>query len=321
MTPPPPAQCEVPGCKFATEEGIPTHELRISRLQTHIQMAHIIPSEQKVSPQHQRQKPATIPRPELQEDASEQEWGHWKVKWERYKRSCLQGLDENTVVDHLWACCTKELESSIWKQVGKNPDTEEELMKLMEKLGVRKRNVLLNKVTFLDMRQGNHEPVKLFAARLKGQAAVCDFTLPSGSSDYTDQMVQHQLIRGLNDQGIQEHILAHAATAEGAKMDLNNTIAMVEAKECGKMDTESLNKSTSLNKLSDYKKVSKAGPTESSGVCLWCGGTGHGRRASPDVREKQCPAYINVCDECGKKGHFNKMCRFKMKGEVKAASS
>ena len=39
------------------------------------------------------------------------------------------------------------------------------------------------------------------------------------------------------------------------------------------------------------------------------------------MSERKCPAYINVCDECGKKGHFNKMCRFKMKGEVKAASS
>ena len=57
------------------------------------------------------------------------------------------------VVDHLWACCPKELESSIWKQVGKNVDTEQELLQLMKRMGVKKQNVLLNKVVFLDMSQ------------------------------------------------------------------------------------------------------------------------------------------------------------------------
>ena len=33
-------------------------------------------------------------------------------------------------------------------------------------------------------------------------------------------MVQHQLIKGLSDPQIQEHVLAHAATNEGSSMDL-----------------------------------------------------------------------------------------------------
>ena len=75
------------------------------------------------------------------EDATEQEWTHRKVK-----RSCLQGLDKSTVVDRLWECCTKDLESLNWKQVGKNLDTEDELLKLMKMLVVKKWNVLLTKV-------------------------------------------------------------------------------------------------------------------------------------------------------------------------------
>ena len=31
MTPPPPIACEVPGCTFSTEDGIPSHELRIGK--------------------------------------------------------------------------------------------------------------------------------------------------------------------------------------------------------------------------------------------------------------------------------------------------
>ena len=126
--------------------------------------------------------------------------------------------------------------------MGKNPDTEEELLEMMKKLGVRKRNILLNKVAFLDMKQEQGQPVKLFVAKLRGQAAVCDFTLPTGVTDYSEQMILHQLVRGLSDPMIQEHVLAHAATNEGSNMKLAETINMIEAKECGKLDTESLQK-------------------------------------------------------------------------------
>ena len=286
----------------------------------HVQMVHVISSQQATPVAPPRMRPAQIPRPELPEEATEQEWAHWKVKWERYKRSCLQGLDKTTVVDHLWACCPKDLESSIWKQVGQNLDTEEELLELMLRLGVKKRNVLLNKVAFLDMCQREGEPAKLFVARLKGQAAVCDFTLPEGTSDYTDQMVQHQLIRGLSDEGIQEHILAHAATTEGSKMDLTMTVNMVEAKECGKQDTESLQKASTVNRLSDYKKGFKFNQGEdvsksdtrvatSDNVCTYCCRTGHGNGSHPEVRQKLCPAFGRVCGKCGKMDHFQQACR------------
>ena len=42
------------------------------------------------------------------------------------------------VVDQLMACCSKDLDDTIWKQVGRNLDTEKELLEMMEKLGVKK---------------------------------------------------------------------------------------------------------------------------------------------------------------------------------------
>ena len=75
------------------------------------------------------------------EDATEHEWTHWRVK-----RCCLRGLDISTVVDHLCECCTKDMESVIWKQVGKNLNKEDKLFELMKTLVVKKWNVLLTKV-------------------------------------------------------------------------------------------------------------------------------------------------------------------------------
>ena len=326
MAPPAPSQCQVAGCKYKTKENLPTHEAVHNDLYLHVQVVHILSTSatpsavQTAAPQ--RTRPAQIPRPELSEDSTEQEWGHWKEKWERYKRCCLQGVEKTTIVDHLWACCTRELESSIWKEVGRNVDSEAELLNLMQKLGVRKRNILLNKVTFLDMVQEEQEPLKLYVARLKGQAAVCNFTLPKGTSDYTDQMVQHQLIRGLKDESIQEHILAYAATAEGSKMGLNTTINMAEAKERGKRETESLQRSANISRLSDYKKNVKnempgheslGGDQNAEKPCGWCNKPGHGAASAAEVRRQLCPAWGKDCSKCGKKGHFGSACNSNMK--------
>ena len=156
MTPPPPIACEVEGCNFSTEEGIPSHEIKIERLKLHHQQKH---SATTTSLKVNFPKPALLPRPELPEDASEQEWLQWKSKWERYKRSCLQGVDEKMVVDQLMACCSKDLEDTIWKQVGGNLDSETDLLEVMRKLGVKRRNVLLSRVSFFDMSQNQGEKV------------------------------------------------------------------------------------------------------------------------------------------------------------------
>ena len=112
----------------------PDHMLR--DLELHVQMVHVLSVQQNAPTTASRinfPNPTLLPRPELKEDATEQEWAHWKVKWDKFKRSSLIGVDETMVVDHLWACCPKELENSIWKQVGRDVDTEQELLELMKR--------------------------------------------------------------------------------------------------------------------------------------------------------------------------------------------
>ena len=124
----------------------------------------------------------------------------------------------------------------------------------------------------------------------------------------------------------QIHILANAATVEGSKMDMALTVNMVEAKECGEQDAESLHKSFIVNRLSDYKKSFKEGHVEgnvkketkesSDNACRYCCRIGHGNGSSPEVREKLCPAYGKICGNCGKMNHFKQACRKKKNGAV-----
>ena len=97
-------------------------------------------------------------------------------------------------------------------------DNEIKLLEDMKRMAVRAQNNLVNVVTFLGMGQDNDEPGGSFTARLKGQAAMCDFTLECSlaicqtETSYKEKMVAHQLVRGLVDPAIQEEVLAPAAS-------------------------------------------------------------------------------------------------------------
>ena len=60
--------------------------------------------------------PKELPRPTAEMGISLSEWNHFAHKWKRYKRTSLAGMNEQIVVDHLWAICSDELEESLWKQ-------------------------------------------------------------------------------------------------------------------------------------------------------------------------------------------------------------
>ena len=154
----------------------------------------------------------------------------------------------------------------------------------MKELSVRKQNILVNVVQFLRMGQDGAESAGSFTARLKGQARVCNFTLPEGVSDYSEKMVAHKLIRGLVDPVIQEQVLAHSSTNKD--MSLDEVLQFVQAKVAGKQDSSHLTEAGGgLCRISDFQRNKSAlsSPLPGGGrtrkmedKCAWCGQTGHG---------------------------------------------
>ncbi|GFO25984.1 enzymatic polyprotein [Plakobranchus ocellatus] len=69
---------------------------------------------------------------------------------------------------------------------------------------------MVARVQLQQMRQDRDEPIRAFAARLRGQAGVCNFSIkcPCGTYvDYSDVMVRDILIKGLSDEEIRLDIL------------------------------------------------------------------------------------------------------------------
>ena len=183
----------------------------------------------------------------------------------------------------------------------------------MKKLAVRAQNTLVNVVRFLDMAQDQEESAGAFTARLKGQASICNFVITCTSdtctqqTNYSDKMVCHQLVRGLADPTIQEQMLAHGS--DNSDLDLGITLKFVEAKEAGKRSSNLLSSAGGLNKMSEFKRnklEQKIPPahTNDTRKCGWCGQTGHGGRASKEVRQDKCKAFKHICEACSVAGHY-----------------
>ena len=248
---------------------------------------------------------------------------HFSDIWSRYKRSTLTGANPQHISDQLWACCDTGLETAVYNTGVNSESDDATLLAAMKKLAVRAQNTLVNVVKFLDMAQEQEETAGAFTARLKGQASTCNFLMECSSNtcshetNYSEQMVCHQLVRGLADPTIQEQMLAHGA--DNTDLDLSKTLKFVEAKEAGKRSSNLLTTAGGLNKMSEFQKkkfdnkFTNRTPATDQGKCGWCGLAGHGGRASVQVRKEKCKSFNHSCEVCLSIGHYGSMCKSKKK--------
>ena len=149
---------------------------------------------------------------------------------------------------------------------------------------------------------------KLGSAKFVLKCNNCDTDV-----NYADAILRDVLTRGLYDSEIQLELLGD----QNQNMTLEQVFKFVEAKEAGRrsasklMDSqgaESASSSYRRNKNSEHLKVDKP-KVETREVCSYCGKTGHGVRAPPRIRQRECVAYGQTCQKCTLKNHLPSMCR------------
>ena len=312
MAPPAPLSCEVEGCRYTTRQGLNSFDQHFNQLRLHLAMAHpdinsALDNSAVSVTSSNSSRAEKLPRPNIAEDINETDWNYFEESWSRYKRST--GLEGQNIIDQLWACASQNLAKACYESGATSTTTEEELLKIMKKLSIKAQNKLVNVVQFLSMSQDTAEPVSKFVSRLKGQSKVCDFTVdcPKAGCDtavsYSDKMVSHQLVRGLEDLGIQEKVLSLAATEKNLTLD--RITEYVEAQETGSRSSKLLGAGAGVGNMSEYKRgrsntlPSNLRPQDNTGgsedKCNFCGKSGHGARPDIRMRKKGArPGELNV---------------------------
>ena len=93
---------------------------------------------------------------------------------------------------------------------------------------------MVARVAFHNMRQERDEPIRMFGARLRGQASICKFqrkcTACNADVDYTEAMLRDVFCRGLEDTETQMDLLGN----KNQDIALEQVLTFVESKEAGK---------------------------------------------------------------------------------------
>ena len=111
--------------------------------------------------------------------------------------------------------------------------TVADLLGEIKKLAVVRQSNMVNTLALMTAKQERDEPVRQFAARLRGLAAVCDLSVtctactPPTKVSMVDKLVCMSLIGGLNDEETKQEVVSKVQ-----EMPLDETIVFVEAREC-----------------------------------------------------------------------------------------
>ena len=252
-------ECPYPDCAYSVAEG--TDPAVIAALLNGHMLVHS---------QAKRAKPTPVRRPEISAGGTTEGWHYFLTRWRAYSLAVhLAGAE---IPVQLLKCLDPKLRRDVTRNmVGPTPiekHTEEELLAAIKALAVRDENPKVARVALSRMVQDRGEPIRSFAARLRGQAEVCMFTMKCAGCDVVnnqgEQRVADQLCVGLADPDIQEDLLKDP----NQHMTVEETIRFVEVRAAGKRSAVTImtptSSSTSANDLRETQRPS----TKQSSGCI-----------------------------------------------------
>ena len=213
MPAPAPLECQRADCAYRTPQNTPTWEQVLQLMQAHREDAHgAAPVGGAAGGGHLRHKPAPVPRPEIDMNATESEWTFFKSEFNRYKRTI--GLTTTReITDELWHCMTVKLRELMQSTTIEDAVTEENLLTKIKNLAVVTVHAAVHISQLHNMTQNQTESFKEFVARATNVANQCELqvTCPADGCGtvvpYLDPTVYRVALGGIRDSVLQQKIV------------------------------------------------------------------------------------------------------------------
>ena len=177
-------------------------------------------------------------RPQVSRNSTAEQWSYFITRWNRYKQMTGLGTNAEETVCHLFECCDEDLQLGLHRSLGADLTlkTETDVISEIRKFAVTEQRKLVCRNKLRSMTQDRDEDINHFAARVKGQADMCDYIVTCTKSgcntkiSYAHEEIRDQICMGLVDPDIQQDLLSHKDQA----MSLEETISFVATRESGK---------------------------------------------------------------------------------------
>ena len=198
-------KCPIPGCDYSTDDVEAAIVVQL------LQLHQVIHSQPQGHPP--TAKVEKVKRPSINRSGASEEWSYFNTRWDEYVAAT--GIKGKDCVIQLLECCDEELRRDLTRSAGGSLTSKNEktVLEAIKKLAIRVENVMVARVTLHEMHQDRDEPVRLFSARLKGQANICKVSVECPDCrknvDYTDHIVHDCIIRGISDDDIQLDVLGN----------------------------------------------------------------------------------------------------------------
>ena len=220
-------------------------------------------------------------------------WNHWFRNFSAYihsvdsakldKLEILIRFVDHTVYDYITDCADYDAAIS-----------------LLQKLYIRPKNIVYSRHLLATCKQEPGQDVDQFVQKLKSLVKDCDFKAVS-AVEHANEAVRDALITGLQSTVIREKLLSCH------ELDLNKAHEVTRALELAHKQSQSYTYgqpiSCSLPDPIDSVKDDAPVTAATQPLCYFCGNSKHPRA--------KCPAREAVCKNCGKVGHFQRVCRSK----------
>ena len=173
-------ECTYPGCnygpggaKFKTPTAAHDMASSIVYLNQHRMDAHHTPA--GAAGGDNKIQLSKIPRPDISGGCSQEDFKFFKKKWAQYVRASNE-TDPDKLRDQLTNCPDDSLRNALYKALGDRIDNIvlSDLMEEIEQLAVVRQSNNVNTLAMINAKHERDEPVRQFAARLRGLAAICD---------------------------------------------------------------------------------------------------------------------------------------------------
>ncbi|MCG8433769.1 MAG: hypothetical protein MJA83_07040, partial [Gammaproteobacteria bacterium] len=230
----------------------------------------------------------------------------WRVSWDNYaKATKIIDFPREEQLAQFKSFCAPELLSKMRHSMEIPDETRDDLKNVLDRIQrflLEGRNIAVDRMTFIKVRQAEGESFDDFYTRLCERAEEADIR----NIDYNSLMATMVLV-GVNDGETRQRLMANTPAPT-----LRETLKICRSEEKGRLGRESLQGEVSVGALrkSQYqkRKVQERSQSSTRGgasgdPCSRCGWT---HRDGQD-----CPAKDKECRRCKKVGHFDKVCWLK----------